>query len=95
MGKLVYMQQLEGFIVKGKENLVCKLTNSLYDLKQAPRQWYRIFGSFMQKNRHLKCNADHCCYFKRVGSLYIILLLYVDGMLVVDANLDEINKLKK
>ena len=31
----IYMQQLEGFEVKGKENLVCKLKKSLYGLKQA------------------------------------------------------------
>ena len=33
----IYMQQLEGFEVKGKENLVCKLKKSLYGLKQALR----------------------------------------------------------
>ena len=32
----IYMQQPKGFEVKGKENLVCKLKNSLYRLKQAP-----------------------------------------------------------
>ena len=37
----IYMQQPEGFEVKGKENLVCKLKKSLYGLKQAPRQWYK------------------------------------------------------
>jgi hypothetical protein len=35
----IYMDQLEGFIVPGKENFVCKLKKSLYDLKQSPRQW--------------------------------------------------------
>ena len=39
------------------------------------------------------CNVDHYCYFRKVGSNYIILLLYIDDMLVVDANLDEINRL--
>ena len=33
----IYMQQPEGFEVKGKEDLVCKLKKSLYGLKQAPR----------------------------------------------------------
>ena len=30
----IYMQQLEGFVKKGKENLVCQLKKSLYGLKQ-------------------------------------------------------------
>ena len=29
----IYMQQLEGFVEKGKEKLVCKLKKSLYGLK--------------------------------------------------------------
>ena len=36
----VYMQQPEGFIEKGKEQMVCQLKKSLYGLKQAPREWY-------------------------------------------------------
>ena len=34
----IYIQQPEGFVEKGKENLVCKLKKSLYGLKQVPRE---------------------------------------------------------
>ena len=33
----IYMQQPQGYEVKGKENLVCRLKKSLYGPKQAPR----------------------------------------------------------
>ena len=35
----VYMKQPKGFIVKGQEHLVCKLKQSIYDLKQSPQCW--------------------------------------------------------
>ncbi|GJT09221.1 DNA polymerase zeta catalytic subunit-like protein [Tanacetum coccineum] len=34
----IFMQQPEGFVVKGQERKVCKLVKSLYGLKQAPKQ---------------------------------------------------------
>jgi hypothetical protein len=33
----IYMQQPQGYGVKGKENLVCRLKKRLYDLKKTPR----------------------------------------------------------
>ncbi|CAM8877698.1 unnamed protein product [Rhodiola kirilowii] len=59
----IYMKQPEGFEVKGKEKLVCKLKKSLYGLKQAPRQWYKKFDSFMKKAEFSRCEADDRCRF--------------------------------
>jgi hypothetical protein len=33
----IYMEQLDGFVIKGQENKVCKLLKSLYGLKKAPK----------------------------------------------------------
>ncbi|WCJ24325.1 Transposon TyH3 Gag-Pol polyprotein [Euphorbia peplus] len=62
----IYMAQPEGFEVKGKEHMVCKLQKSLYRLKQAPRQWYKKFDSFMSSHGYKKTYADPYAYFKKI-----------------------------
>jgi hypothetical protein len=79
----IYMQQPQGYEVKGKENSVCKLKKSLYGLKKAPRQWYLNFDRFMTEQGYSRCHSDHCVYFKKLeNGSYIILLLYVDDILL-------------
>jgi hypothetical protein len=95
LDKEIYMEQPEGFQVKGKEDYVCRLQKSLYGLKQAPRQWYKKFESVMGKQGYRKTNSDHCVFFQRFGDDdFIILLLYVDDMLIVGKNAERINQLK-
>ena len=72
------------------------LKKNLYGLKQVPRQWYLKLDKFMTEQGYSICHFDHCVYFKRLDNgNYIILLLYVDGMLVVGSNMDDINVLKR
>lgn len=54
------MTQPEGFVVKSKENLVCRLNKSLNRLKQKPRCWYRRFDSFIRCLKFRRCEVDHC-----------------------------------
>jgi len=42
-----------------------------------------------------KCEEDHCCYVKKYVDSYIITSLYVDDILIVGANMEEIDWLKK
>jgi hypothetical protein len=39
----IYKVQPDGFVVNGQESMVCKLSKSLYDLKQAPKQRHEKF----------------------------------------------------
>ncbi|KAL9273860.1 Retrovirus-related Pol polyprotein from transposon TNT 1-94-like protein, partial [Drosera capensis] len=91
----IYMVQPEGFVISGKEHLVCKLKKSLYGVKQAPRQWYKKFDSFMVGHGYKRTAADHCVYIRKFsdGNL-IALLLYVDDMLIVGQDATMITKLK-
>ena len=92
----IYMLQPEGFEVKGKENLVCKLKKSLYGLKQAPRQWYKKFDSFMMSHGYTRTTPDHCVFTRKYSDDdFIILLLYVDDMLIIGHDPSKIDKLKR
>ncbi|KAE8662958.1 hypothetical protein F3Y22_tig00113124pilonHSYRG00513 [Hibiscus syriacus] len=83
----IYIEQPEGFKVLGKENLVCRLTKSLYWLKQEPRQWYKKFDSFMAEHDFKKMETDHCVFMKRhlcFGKGKPMLEVYTDAYLAVD-----------
>jgi hypothetical protein len=88
------MDQPEGFIVPGKEDLVCKLKMSLYGLKQSPRQWYKRFDSFMLSHGFKRSEFDSCVYIKFVNGSPIYLLLYVDDMLIAAKSKKDIAALK-
>ncbi|KAM0994907.1 hypothetical protein PS2_010398 [Malus domestica] len=85
----IYMCQPDGYIVKGKENLFCKLKKSLYGLKQSPRQWYLRFDKFMSGQNYSRSQYDHCVYFKKLQDVsFIYLLIYVDDMLIASKNVE-------
>jgi len=90
----IYMKQLEGFAVKSKKELVCKLKKSLYGLKQTPRMWYQKFETFIRGLGFTRSKTNHCVYFKLIGDRAIYLVLYVDDMLLVGNDKEIIQDLK-
>ncbi|KAL0559465.1 hypothetical protein IC582_004076 [Cucumis melo] len=78
----VFMDQPEGFMVEGKEHMVCKLKRSIYGLKQAFRQWYLKFNDTITSFGFKENIVDRCIYLKISRSKFIILVLYVDDILL-------------
>ena len=78
----IYMEQPEGFVAPGKEQLVCKLERSLYGLKQAPRAWYERLHAHLVKQQFKRCPADHSVYVSRKGADFMIVLVYVDDLIL-------------
>jgi len=60
----IFMMQPQGYIMLIKEQLVCKLKKSHYDLKQALRQWYLKFEKVMVSSGFTRLHVDHCFYSK-------------------------------
>ncbi|KAL5566878.1 hypothetical protein UlMin_030042 [Ulmus minor] len=84
----VYMTQPIGFKVDGKEHLVCKLKNSIYELKQASRQWYLKFDTVVTRNGFKENIVNQCIYMRVSGSSYVYLVLYVDDILLASNDKD-------
>jgi len=70
----VYMDQHEGFSIKSKEHLACKLKKSIYRLKQASRQWYLKFNDTITSFGFKENTIDRCIYLKVNGSKFIFLI---------------------
>ena len=52
------MCQPEGFIMTGKENLVCHLNQSIHGLKQSSMNWNISFREFLDKLGFSKSNNE-------------------------------------
>lgn len=55
-----YMQQPKSFEVHRKKHSTCKFKKSVYELKQAVRQWYKIFDSLMVDHEYKRTKIDRC-----------------------------------
>jgi hypothetical protein len=89
------MKQPEGFVVKGKKYLVCKLKISLYGLKKSSRTWYQKFDTYILSLGFVRSKDDHYIYSKEEGGCFIYVALYVDDMLLIGNNMDIIKEVKK
>ena len=91
----VYMGQPMGFIEKGKEHMACKLKRSIYELKQASRQWYLKFNDTIFSFGFKENIVDQCIYLKVSGSKFIFMILCVDDILLATNNLSLLYETKR
>ena len=79
----IYMMQPEGFIVKGQEQKVCKLSRSINGLKQSSKSWNIRFDEGI-KSYGFDQNLDEPCVYKQIReNSMVFLILYVDDILLI------------
>jgi len=78
----IYMDQPDGFLMKGQGSKVRKLLKSLYGLKQTPKQWYEKFDRTSTSVGFVIYETDRCVYYRYGGGAGVILCLYVDDILI-------------
>ncbi|GJU01056.1 retrovirus-related pol polyprotein from transposon TNT 1-94 [Tanacetum coccineum] len=90
----VYMAVPSGYKKPLPPNTVCRLTKSLYGLKQANIQWFIKLTTFLISVGFTQSHADssHFIYFKDKDAL--VLLIYVDDILLAGNNFSLITDIK-
>ena len=68
--------QLDGFIAKGQEHIVCKLHRSIFELKQVSQSWNILFNKEI-KYFNFEQNTDKPCVYKKCKR-GMVLFLYED-----------------
>jgi hypothetical protein len=91
----IYVEQPEGFSVKGQEDRVYLLKKALYGLKQAPRVWYNRINDHLLQLGFQKSLSEATLYVKHVGADILIISLYVDDLLVTGSNISLVEEFKQ
>jgi hypothetical protein len=73
----VYIEQLQGFKVHGRDSHVCRLKKALYGLKQAPRAWYSRIDTYLRQMSFEKSEADPNLYYIVVGILSFLCYMWM------------------
>jgi hypothetical protein len=81
-----------GFADPAHPDLVCRLCNSLYRLKQAPRVWYNRFATCLTTLGFIEAKSDTSLFIFRRGSDTVYLLLYVDDIILTASSTELLRR---
>ena len=81
--------------MEGKEHMACHLKKSIYDLRQASRKWYLKFDKIIRTFGFKENRVDNCIYAKFKGSMFTILIIHVDDILLACDDKDMLHETKR
>ena len=73
---------------------VCKLKESLYGLKQSPRQWFDKLSSALLSFVYQQSKADYSLFTKQNAEGFTAVLVYVDDLMITGNDAAQIETLK-
>src|SRR6266446_7708180 len=82
--ELIFMDQPRGF--DDGSGHVCKLIRTLYGLRQAGNIWNRELNTAMKEIGFIQLKSNPCCYIRRQGEEFEILLIWVDDIISIASN---------
>ena len=89
----LYIIQSEGFTSSDESN-VCKLQRSIYGLKQISRSWNIHFDKVIRMYGFAKNREEPCIYKWANGLVIIFIILYVDGILLIENDILALQGIK-
>ena len=90
----IYVKQLEGYEILGKEHHVYKLRKALYGLKQAPRAWYSKLDKSPLELGLIKSNHEPAVYYNPSNLFKLYIRVYVDDLLIAGSSKERILEFK-
>lgn len=91
----IYMQQPPLYQSAAQPDTVCRLHKALYGLKQSPRQWYLKIHQFLLGQGYIRLQSDPNIYTRHSNTVFLVLGLYVDDILLLSNQLPELNHAKR
>ena len=95
LNEQIYMNLPDGFYQDKKNNgYKAKLLKSIYGLKQSALLWYQTLSKAIKNLGFQQLYFDHCVFTKFTNEL-VIIGIYVDDILIISSNQNEIIKFKE
>lgn len=90
----IYMQLPPGF-KSSSPGKVCRLRKSLYDLRQAPRNWFAKLSRALNSFGFKQSYADHSLFTFSKASIILHVLVYVDDLIITGSTTSAIETFRK
>ena len=74
-------------------SIVVELKKALYGLRQAGREWYSLLHSVLEANGYVRSKVDKCLYTRIVGNSTTHIAVYVDDLLMVGNDPQQIERI--